>query len=746
MILENIWTLLFSVLWYMILTLGVPAICLGRYFEKKSLTLKVLFYQCVGNLYVYFTVVLLGYLHIVNFFSLLLVLVILPIGIAGWNSRESIDTYWDKFVLVLNELSMRTYGYKLFWKNIFDAIEKKWSQLYRKYIKKNKLELVLVAAILMWCGYYYGWYKMHYVAYGHGDEETHLYWISSLINGDIFPKGMYPHGMHTLVASISILSGVTVTRVYLMFSVLSTILIFGTIYLVLRKLFKKPYVALMAWGFMTLADIFAPVAYFRFQISFPMEFGMVAVFGMIYAMLSYVEHKDKREIILFSLCIMWTLAIHFYVTILCAVICLCFGVVYIIPLIKEKLLVSFIVAGVCGILLATVPYVVGYVSGYEFERSIAWALNVMETTAETDSANEFEEEDSKAKETEEELSEEEQEIAAARPGIEKFWVQEKNFLAHNYVINKNIAEGMMILNLILFISAAVGMFFKRFRERFRMYVFWTILWEVGALMCCTYYMNLPVLIEVKRMATFLMLLTSPIFGMAIDMLLQVVEVIDKKMFFRRLMPLILVIEMLYLSVNGKNMENLYYTITMSELDMKLCLELVETKDKYTWTVISPVNDLSVIRYDGYHYEIVDLIEELDRGEEEIYMDTPEVYVVLEKKPISFHYDMRKIDHSDIVSLDLVKEITIENALKEVDWDLYTDDIHDKDAAYYYQREILMSKLYYWIEALREVYPHRITVYQEDEMVCIYKIKQDPYFKLNLAIDYQQNLKERVTKE
>lgn len=744
MIWENIWTLLFSAMWYFILALGIPAICLGKYFDKKSLTLKILFYQCVGNLYVYLAVVLLGYLHIVNIFSLFFILVVVPIAIAGWKNRENLGMYVDKCVTVLNELSMRTYGYKLFRKNILDAVRNKCNTVYQKYIKKNKIELVLVAAVMLWCVYYYGWYKIHYVAYGHGDEETHLYWISSLLNGDIFPKGMYPHGMHTLVASISILSGVTVTRVYLMFSVLSTALVFATVYLVLRKLFHRPYVALIAWSLMMLADIFAPVAYFRFQISFPMEFGIVAVFGMIYAMLSYVENRDKREIVLFSLCIMWTLAIHFYVTILCAVICLCFGIVYIVPLLKKKLLVSFIIAGVCGILLATLPYVVGYVSGYEFERSIAWALNVMETTAETESVENSKEDES---EEEKEKSPDELEIEAAKPGIERLWVQEKIFLAHNYALNKEIAEGIMILNLIILLTSGIGMFFRHARERFRMYLFWSLLWEVGALMCCTYYMNLPVLIEVKRMATFLMLLTSPVFAIPIELFLQLVEHITKNRFSQKMAIPLLIMEALYLSMNGKAMENLYYTITMSELDMQLCLELVEEKDRFTWTVISPVNDLSVIRYDGYHYEIVDLIEELDRGDEEIYMDTPEIFVVLEKKPINFQLETnKKIDHSDIFDPNMINGISIENALEDINWDLYADEIHDKDAAYYYQREILMSKLYYWIEALKEVYPHRITVYQEDEMVCIYQIKQDPYFKLNLAIDYQENLKERVTKE
>ena len=68
---------------------------------------------------------------------------------------------------------------------------------------------------MAWVIWFYGWYKMHNTGYGHTDEETHLYWIGALIHGNMFPAGMYPHGVHTLNAALGILFPLNVTRVYL---------------------------------------------------------------------------------------------------------------------------------------------------------------------------------------------------------------------------------------------------------------------------------------------------------------------------------------------------------------------------------------------------------------------------------------------------------------------------------------------------------------------------------------------------
>ena len=109
---------------------------------------------------------------------------------------------------------------------------------------------------MAWVIWFYGWYKMHNTGYGHTDEETHLYWIGALIHGNMFPAGMYPHGVHTLNAALGILFPLNVTRVYLNFSVLSTVMVFSSAYALFRKVFSNRYVAMAGWVFFVLTDLF----------------------------------------------------------------------------------------------------------------------------------------------------------------------------------------------------------------------------------------------------------------------------------------------------------------------------------------------------------------------------------------------------------------------------------------------------------------------------------------------------------
>ena len=198
-----------------------------------------------------------------------------------------------------------------------------------------------------------------------------------------------------------------------------------------------------------------------------------------------------------------------------------------------------------------------------------------------------------------------------------------------------------------------------------------------------------------------------------------------------------------MSSAGRIKEERYYSITISEADMRVSLDLCENHEKYTWTVISPTNDLSVIRYDGYHYEIVDLLKDLDRGKKSIYIPTPDIYVVTERHPISFANDRREIDRSDIDAPDKVKAISPEMALQDIDWTEDSSGLHGADAPYYYQRDVVMSKLHYWMEAVKQIYPNHVWEYYSDETVTVFKISQDPYFTLNLSVDYKKLAEEEV---
>ena len=736
MIWENVWTIIGSAAGYFFLTLMLPSVCLRKYTAEKELTFRFFFYQCIGNLYINFIVLLLGFLHLVHFISLLLLLVILPLSLTSWRERRRIMAFWRRSAKVLKELILGIYGFQVFFRKIRQKLLG-WLIQKKRCLKGNVAEILIFSAVMAWIIWFYGWYKLHNTGYGHTDEETHLYWIGALIHGNLFPAGMYPHGVHTLNAALGTLFPMNVTRVYLNFSVLSTVMVFGSAYALFRKFFSNRYVAMAGWAFFVFTDLFHTTSYFRFQFSFPMEFGLVAAFGMVYAMLAYIKNKQKGELILFSACITWTLMAHFYITILCLVICVCFGLVFFIPILRKKVLLRFAAAGLAGVILACIPYVWGYLNGYEFERSIEWALGIAQTTAESENQEDADGGKAEAKS----YNWREEDVLTLAENLLK---DESKYLSYNYVNKRDTASMLMLADGALAVYALLGLIFSRQKIRYLGYLFWAVLWEAGAILACVYYLNLPALIEVKRMATFLTFLSIPLLGLPFEMLFTMLRLCRIKEKYLEMSFAILITGGIWaMSSAGRIKEERYYSITISEADMRVSLDLCENHEKYTWTVISPTNDLSVIRYDGYHYEIVDLLKDLDRGKKSIYIPTPEIYVVTERHPISFANDRREIDRSDIDAPDKVKAISPEMALQDIDWTEDSSGLHGADAPYYYQRDVVMSKLHYWMEAVKQIYPNHVWEYYSDETVTVFKISQDPYFTLNLSVDYKKLAEEEV---
>ena len=53
--------------------------------------------------------------------------------------------------------------------------------------------------------YYFSYQALNFVSYAAPDVEVHLYWIQSLVGGELFPAGVYPFGMHCVGAAIAFL-------------------------------------------------------------------------------------------------------------------------------------------------------------------------------------------------------------------------------------------------------------------------------------------------------------------------------------------------------------------------------------------------------------------------------------------------------------------------------------------------------------------------------------------------------------
>ena len=163
--------------------------------------------------------------------------------------------------------------------------------------------------------------------------------------------------------------------------------------------------------------------------------------------------------------------------------------------------------------------------------------------------------------------------------------------------------------------------------------------------------------------------------------------------------------------------------------------ILDEYEDFKWTVISPVNELGITLNNGYHYELIDFLLDQEDWNEDMILRIPTKYVFLfvEKRPIS-RYGTEVLPGDD--ELKHRAFVSMEDANK----DLIRYEASKSNYNYIYQRDIVMSKAYYWAKQYIKYFPREMHVFYEDDEIVIYKIDQNEYALNNFAIDYGFNSK------
>ena len=157
----------------------------------------------------------------------------------------------------------------------------------------------------------------------------------------------------------------------------------------------------------------------------------------------------------------------------------------------------------------------------------------------------------------------------------------------------------------------------------------------------------------------------------------------------------------------------------------ICLtNIIKNENDFAWTIVS-ANDEMRMGWDyGYHYETITFLLEMENAPTDtlIRIPTKVVYFFVEKIPIDYnvHY------------ADSGQAISEEGASHKIPGD---------GGIYSYQgwyRWIVMSRLYYWAETFRKLYPNEMDIYMETDSFICYRVEQEPYRLYNFALDYGFN--------
>jgi hypothetical protein len=178
-----------------------------------------------------------------------------------------------------------------------------------------------------------------------------------------------------------------------------------------------------------------------------------------------------------------------------------------------------------------------------------------------------------------------------------------------------------------------------------------------------------------------------------------------------------------------------FTLLQSESAMKVTYNIFDEFDDDKWTIVSTVDEYSIVLDSGYHSEWIDFLAEIENYDQNtsVTIPTENIFFFIEKRPVAY---------GDLITIN--KGIPSYPRFTKDDATIAITKDYVKQPSLYYinQRSSIMAKAYYWANTYRQYFPNEMTVYYEDENFICYQLKQEPYYLNNLAIDYGYNFQSK----
>lgn len=710
---------------YSLLIFGLAEIIAIPFTRGKGIIFRFCTDIVVGNFYVINIMFLLAYLKCLNRPVLIPVLLVGACLIRYLADRKRLNAYWiDKYHILFKTVKGE-YGSRLLITKIRQSFFYGTKNVLGHLCKGRLMEGILLLAALLINVYYFSYQTIHFMSYAAPDVEVHLSWIQSLVGGNLFPSGVYPFGMHCVGAAVSLVFDVSAVTVARMLGVVTSFYIMLLCYLFVKSLCRLKYAPIVGFFIFSIANITVYGTYMRYSAMISQEYAMLFLCPMMFYLFRYLNDKRKQDLVFFGMSFSLTLAVHFYVTAIACIFFLAIGIVYLYRMIKRKMLLPIILCGVISVVAAIFPLAVGLCAGYELEQSFIYGASVVMNDSDmySDSTGN--------KETVEE-EEEEEKIVNYTPEL----VYQESVEQLEVFVFSNIRYIWIYINpcVLVFLVWLIHVFRRKKSDRIMEYLALMLYMIFIMAEVILEKFDLPIIVEPKRMGIFVAYLLPLLMAIPFEILYWPL----KKLRYSKpvcniiaLLSLGAACALIYISGNVKEIAWIYYFQTTGA--MKVACNIIDTYEKNTWTIVSPVNETSVTANSGFHYEIVDYLKELEHYKEgtEIYIPTEYVFFYVEKMPIQDYGNAFPVDAEILRNRD---KINMEAAKEE-----YEEDYNNPDEYYKYKRKELMSRMYYWAVAYQKYFPDEMTVYYEDDEIVVYRLKQDVYALNNLAIDYRKEM-------
>lgn len=258
---------------------------------------------------------------------------------------------------------------------------------------KSAIEGIIIIEIVILL-LHFGSFAFTHNIYGFSDMPIHETWVRELLAGNTYKEGVYPFGMHFILAIECCLNQNSILYAELFSGQIMNILSFIAVCYFLKNIFMNKETVIVFFALFIIAA-FSMVndtdslkmiydGLHRFRWTLPQEFALWAVFVSPACLIKILtlnknskDYKDEliKYTILFSLCILVTGATHYYAVLFQFIICISVVIVFSFQFTKNKL--CFILVGTfTPIALVAVSLLLAVLSFGNLAYAVNWALGV----------------------------------------------------------------------------------------------------------------------------------------------------------------------------------------------------------------------------------------------------------------------------------------------------------------------------------------------------------------------------------
>ncbi len=726
MVLDNIVRLCLVSISYLILVLGLAAVIFYKIPSKRSFTERIILYFITGNFYVMNVIYLLLFLRCTSRAITIITLLAGAVGLRYLIDRKRFIQSLRNIIGTFSLLAEGIYGWNFFRREKSYSVRNKIKNLLTCLFHKHLLETLGFVACFAINAYYVGYRFVNYSTFGIYDESVHLEWIQFMLQGQIYYDGAYPFGFHNIIYAIVKVFGFTAFTGTRYFGFIMTVSMVFMMYALVKKLFKSAYLPIIGLFLYSASNIYNIYVWDRIQFSLPQEFGILFLYPMLIFLHNWINKQEQKDLYLFGICFTATLYIHYYVTIIALVLCFCVGVSYFVRIVKEKQLIKLLICGILSVIIGVMPLGVGLVTGHDLQGSLYWAINVIRGIE-----PEKEPPEGAPEEVKEEQPQQVKPVGVSNKIL--FWANTLKTQTQTIILRElvfNIVIGVM---LIIVIRSLIHIISPNKRTQTNLQFSVMLYTVILLILMSAKKLGLPVILEDYRISVFLTYIIPVLLCIPIGYIYELFEKRGRNKAGDIIVLTITILLVGFIYKVGYTRELSRFTLVQHESAVKTFYKIAGKYEDYKWTIVSTVDEYSVVLDHGRHYEWIDFLDKMEglNNDSSIKIPTEDVFFFIEKRPLV---------HGSLVELNKgigkFPEFTQKEAEKAI-----TDDFKDQANLYYVnQRNVIMAKAYYWAKQYKYYFPREMSVFYEDDNFVCYRLKQDTNYLNNLAVDYKNNVK------